>query len=121
MTDAEKNEHLAKELDHVAGQIRDGRFTQDCIETLGVVMFHIQSQIPPKGTEEEIVARMRAASEEKRQAETALEAYFWPLVLEAKTEKEARAILARVPDGVAKAFFVDHFVYQSKVIPRKAG
>jgi hypothetical protein len=118
MTDAERIEYFANELEWVAKRLREGRAGDSEIDSLVTVMTLIRNTTPPPGAEEEINARYKAAKKEETLAAADVAAFYWPLVKEAKTEAEARAILLRVPDCVEKAFFMDHFVYVSKVIPK---
>lgn len=113
-------EHFAKELEWVAGRLRAGRAGEQEIESLVNVISIIRSQTTPTNSEEEIVSRYLVAKTAETVAVSELAAYFWPLVKAATTEAEARDILNRVPGVVEKAFFIDHFVYVSKVIPRAA-
>jgi len=119
VTDIERAEYFAKELEWVATRLREGRAGEQEIESLVNAISVIRNTTPPKGTEEEIAARYIAAKQAETLAAGEIAAHFWPLVKAATTEAEARAIMNRVPGGaVEKAFFMDHFVFVSKVIPK---
>lgn len=111
--------HFAIELEFVAEQLRAGRFGEEEIRTLRNVIVRMRGDVQVSGTEAEVVARFNAAKTEEELAAADIGSFFWPLIKAATTEKEARALMARMPgDAVLKAFAMDHFVFVSKVIPR---
>lgn len=119
MTDAQRNEHFAKELEHVARCLREDCVGQPEIDDLVNTITVIRTSIPSISPEEMIVSRYLAAKDEETLAAADVGAHFWPLIKGATTEQEARAILNRVPGGcVEKVFFVDHLIYVSKVLPK---
>lgn len=119
-SEADRAEYFAKELEWVARRIRDGRAGEQEIEALVNTISVIRTHTQPKGTEQEIAARYLAAKHAETIAAGEVAAHFWPLVKAATTEAEAHDIMRRAPGGcVEKAFFMDHFVFVSKVIPRK--
>ena len=60
----------------------------------------------------------RAIDEAQSVAEARMEAFFWPLAKAATTEAEARDIIARMPESVAKLMIIDYFLHISKVISK---
>jgi hypothetical protein len=114
-------ENAVTNLEHVVAMIRAGLAGESEINDLVRATATLRAATPPKDTEAKIVARYVAAREEETIAAAEIAAHFWPLVKAATTEAEGRDILNRVPGGaVEKAFFVDHLVYVSKVIPKVA-
>jgi hypothetical protein len=57
--------------------------------------------------ESELVARYRAARDEASRLENELEKHFLPLVRQASTLEEAKAIARRIPDSVTLVFAAD--------------
>lgn len=119
MTDAERNEHFAKELEWVASRLRAGRAGEQEIEALVNTICTIRQATPATSTEAEINREYIAAKQAESIAAEKIGVHYWPLVKACATEQEARDLLNRVPSCVEKAFFIDYFHNVSKVIPRK--
>ena len=111
-------EFWAGELEHIAKLILTGYAGQEEIKSLANAIIVIRRDIPPQGTEAEIVARYREARDSVKMAAVEVETFFAPLITAATTEAEARDILERMPDIVGKSFAMDYFRNVSKILPR---
>jgi len=113
-------EYYAKELEWVAGRLRDGRAGEHEIADLVNVIRVIRAATPPTSPEGEVIRQYTEAKEAETIAAGAVSAYFKPIIKNAETESEANDILLRMPSIVEKSFAIDYFVNVSKILPRRA-